>query len=134
MEASMLSGLVAVEPALAKAQDEELYRPLTAPPKTVPRTPIGTSQRKSFELHDIPIRDGRTRDASSVNASNDLEMSRPNTPDSNTEVVEVLPTFWNPFMNRFRVLFGCLAQLGNALSDGAAGALIPYMEKYVDKI
>ncbi|EKJ73976.1 hypothetical protein FPSE_05937 [Fusarium pseudograminearum CS3096] len=112
MEASMLSGLVAVEPALAKSQDDDLYRPLTAPPKTVPRMPIGASQRESFELHDIPIRDDRTRDASSANASNDLEMSRPNTPDSNTEVVEVLSTFWNPFMNRFRALFGCLAQLG----------------------
>lgn len=131
MEDSMLSGLVAVEPALAKSRDEDLYRPLTAPPKTIPRIPIGASQRESFELHDIPIRDDRTRDAYSANASNDLEMSRPNTPDSNTEVVEVLSTFWNPFMNRFRALFGCLAQLGNALSDGAAGALIPYMEKYV---
>ncbi|PTD01390.1 hypothetical protein HYE67_006124 [Fusarium culmorum] len=132
MEASMLSGLVAVEPALAKSRDKDLYRPLTAPPKTIPRMPIGVSQRESFELHDIPIRDDRTRDAYSANASNDLEMSRPNTPDSNTEVVEVLSTFWNPFMNRFRALFGCLAQLGNALSDGAAGALIPYMEKYYD--
>ncbi|GKU14517.1 unnamed protein product [Fusarium langsethiae] len=130
MEASMLSGLVAVEPALAKSQDDDLYRPLTAPPKTVPRTHIGTAQRESFELHNIPVRDDCLRDASSFNSRNDLEMSRPNTPDSNTEVVEVLPTFWNPFMNRFRALFGCLAQLGNALSDGAAGALIPYMEKY----
>jgi hypothetical protein len=132
MEPSMLSGLVAVEPALAKSQDEELYRPLTAPAKTVSRTQVGTYHRESFELHNIPIRDDRTGDAFSTNVSNDLEMSRPNTPDSNTEVVEALPTFWNPFMNRFRALFGCLAQLGNALSDGAAGALIPYMEKYVD--
>ena len=130
MEPSMLSGLAAVrsESAAANSPTEELYRPLTAPAKTVPRTRLG-NQRESFDLHNLPARDGCTRDASSVNASDDLEMSRPNTPDSNTEVVEVLPTFLDPFMNRFRALFGCLAQLGNALSDGAAGALIPYMEK-----
>ena len=130
MEPSMLSGLIAVrsESAAANSPIEELYRPLTAPAKTVPRTHLG-NQRESFDLHNLPARDGHTRDSSSVNASNDLEMSRPNTPDSNTEVVEVLPTFLEPFMNRFRALFGCLTQLGNALSDGAAGALIPYMEK-----
>lgn len=131
MDASMLSGLVVVQSAAAESPTEELYRPLTAPPKTLPRSHISGPQRESFDLHNIPVRDGNKSDAVLPNAANDLEMSRPNSPDSNVEAVEVVPTIWNPFMNRFRILFGCLAQLGNALSDSAAGALIPYMEKYV---
>ncbi|KAM0350123.1 hypothetical protein ACHAPU_003286 [Fusarium lateritium] len=130
MDVSMLSGLVAVHSAPAESPSEGLYRPLTAPPKTLSRTHISAPQRDSFDLHDIPVRNGNAPDAGLTNVGNDLEMSRPNTPDSSIEAVEVVPTIWNPFMNRFRLLFGCLAQLGNALSDGAAGALIPYMEKY----
>ncbi|KAG5658329.1 hypothetical protein KAF25_010510 [Fusarium avenaceum] len=132
MDASMLSGLVVVQSAAAESPTEELYRPLTAPPKTLPRSHISAPQRESFDLHNIPVRDGNKSDAVLPNVGNDLEMSRPNSPDSNIEAVEVVPTIWNPFMNRFRIFFGCLAQLGNALSDSAAGALIPYMEKSYD--
>ncbi|KAF4962921.1 hypothetical protein FSARC_9034 [Fusarium sarcochroum] len=132
MDASMLSGLVAVQSAPVESPSEELYRPLTEPAKTVPRTPLRGPQRESFELHNIPIRDVNNSGTIPANASNDLEMSRPNSPDSNSEAVEAVPTMWNPFMNRFRIIYGCIASFGNALSDGAAGALIPYMEKYYD--
>ncbi|KAI5463483.1 major facilitator superfamily domain-containing protein [Mariannaea sp. PMI_226] len=56
-------------------------------------------------------------------------MSRPSSP---VPSIEVTPTIWNPYMNRFRLLSACLANVANALSDSAAGALIPYMEKYYD--
>ncbi|KAH7129145.1 major facilitator superfamily domain-containing protein [Dactylonectria macrodidyma] len=41
-----------------------------------------------------------------------------------------MPSLKVPFMNRFRLLAVCVANFGNALNDGAAGALIPYMEDY----
>lgn len=55
----------------------------------------------------------------------------PTSPGPDAEPVEALASVWEPSMNRFRLLAVCLANLGNALSDGAAGALIPYMEKCV---
>lgn len=121
----MLTGLVAVQSVSAESPTEELYRPLTTPARTVPRTYPGAPQRESFDLHRIPVRDGNQSGATTPRAENDLEMSRPSSP----EAVEVMPSAWQPFMNRFRLFAVCLANLGNALSDSAAGALIPYMEK-----
>ncbi|RSM19413.1 hypothetical protein CDV31_001838 [Fusarium ambrosium] len=126
MDASMLTGLVAVQSVSAESPTEELYRPLTTPARTVPRTYPGAPQRESFDLHRIPVRDGHQSGTATPRAENDLEMSRPSSP----EAVEVMPSAWQPFMNRFRLFAVCLANLGNALSDSAAGALIPYMEKY----
>lgn len=125
MDSSVLSGLVAVKGAHpAESPTDELYRPLTAPAKTVPRTYPGAPQRESFDLHRIPVRDGGQSGTSSPRAGNDVEMSRPPSPDA----VEVVPDVWQPFMNRFRLVASCLAYLGNGLVDSAAGALIPYME------
>jgi hypothetical protein len=59
----------------------------------------------------------------------DLEMSRPVSPDPAPDAVDAVMSVWNPFMNRFRLLSLCLCSLGDGLSDSAAGALIPYMEK-----
>lgn len=42
-----------------------------------------------------------------------------------------LPSVWEPFMNRFRLMTLCLAQIGSGMNDGAAGALIPSMEEYI---
>ena len=63
----------------------------------------------------------------------DLEMSRPTTPEAAAPevAVDAVQSVWEPYMNRFRVLSLCLCSLGNGLNDSAAGALIPYMEKYV---
>ncbi|KAM5360353.1 hypothetical protein ACJZ2D_013822 [Fusarium nematophilum] len=131
MDASMLTGLVAVQSASAESPTQELYRPLTTPARTVPRTHIGAPQRESFDLHRIPARDGQQAGTATPRAENDdLEMSRPASPESAQEAVEVIPSAWQPFMNRFRLFALFLASLGNALSDSAAGALIPYMEKY----
>ncbi|KAF4980869.1 hypothetical protein FZEAL_3215 [Fusarium zealandicum] len=130
MDSSMFTGLVAVQSASPDSPTQELYRPLTAPAKIVPRTYPGAPQRESFDLHRIPIRDCHQSGTTTPPNGNDLEMSRPASPESGPEAVEVMPSFWQPFMNRFRLLSVCLANLGNALSDSAAGALIPYMEKY----
>lgn len=62
----------------------------------------------------------------------DLEMSPPTSPGgplSPEEAVEIQPSVWEPYMNRYRLVGLCTASLGNALFDGAAGALIPYMEE-----
>ena len=65
-----------------------------------------------------------------VTEGTDLEMSRPASPhDSEQPGVDVVQTFSNPPMNRFRMLSVCLMLFGNGLGDSAPGALIPYMEK-----
>ncbi|CAM1511727.1 Fc.00g092400.m01.CDS01 [Cosmosporella sp. VM-42] len=131
MESSMLRGLAEVE-VVSGALDsptEELYRPLTAPARVVSRTYPGAPQRESFDLHRIPRRDGVMSGTATPRTESDLEMSRPASP-APSEATEVIPSAWDPWMNRFRLLAVCLANVGNALSDSAAGALIPYMEKY----
>lgn len=60
---------------------------------------------------------------------NDIEMSRPATPGHNG--VDVVQSFSNPPMNRFRMTSVSLLNFANGLSDSAPGALIPYMEKSV---
>lgn len=130
MDTAILRGFVEVE-AHSHTLDsptEELYRPLTAPARVVSRTYPGAPQRESFELHNIPRRDG-VMSGTTTPRTEDLEMSRAPSPDDNDEAVEVMQSAWHPFMNRFRLLAHCLSQFGNALSDSAAGALIPYMEK-----
>ncbi|EXM29505.1 Major facilitator superfamily [Fusarium oxysporum f. sp. vasinfectum] len=130
METSMLSGLSVVQPVSTNPAKEDMSRPLTAPPMTTSRTHIGSAQRESFDLEILPVRDDPKPDNASSDHVDDLEMSQPDRPESNTETVEVAPTIWDPFMNRFRLISTCLSQINNALSDGATGALIPYMEKY----
>ncbi|KAI5251098.1 MFS general substrate transporter [Aureobasidium subglaciale] len=60
---------------------------------------------------------------------NELEISRPPSPEQATEVV---PSFGFPSKNRWRVLAVCVVYLANGLSDAAAGALIPFMETHYD--
>ncbi|KAF5647295.1 tetracycline resistance [Fusarium sp. NRRL 52700] len=130
METSILSGLSVVQPVPTNPAKQDMSRPLTAPPTTASRTYIGSAHREAFDLEILPVRNDPKPDNASFDQVDDLEMSQPDRPDSNTETVGVAPTIWNPFMNRFRLLSTCLSQINNALSDGATGALIPYMEKY----
>ncbi|KAF9773146.1 hypothetical protein IL306_009052 [Fusarium sp. DS 682] len=132
MDTSILSGLGVVQPIPTKPPNGEISRPLTAPPKTASRVHIGSDQRESFDLDILPVRDDQEAHTVSANLGNDLEMSQPNSPNPNAETIEIAPTIWDPFMNRFRLLSTCLSQMNNALSDGATGALIPYMEKHYD--
>ena len=59
---------------------------------------------------------------------NELEMSRPPSPDYG-DAVEVMQTFNNLPVNKWRVLSACLMNFNGGLNDAAPGALIPYMEK-----
>ena len=58
---------------------------------------------------------------------NDLEMSRPPSPEARA-VVEVVQSLTKPPMNKWRFTVACLMCFGCGLNDSAAGALIPYME------
>ncbi|PMB66450.1 Bypass of stop codon protein 6 [Beauveria bassiana] len=57
-------------------------------------------------------------------------MSRRDTPDAPADAVTVVPTIWEPYRNRFRLMLTCATALAEGMSDSAAGALIPYMEAY----
>ena len=59
----------------------------------------------------------------------DLERSEPSTP-TNERATSIMPSFWFPKMNKWRVLAACLTYFGNGMSDSAPGALIPYVEEY----
>ncbi|KAM4060516.1 major facilitator superfamily protein [Hirsutella rhossiliensis] len=137
MEAAMLRGLVEVQSRTSDGPpsppDEGLV-PLAAPAKAVHRTyPGAPHQADTIEMQRAPGQhDAGESGSVTPRADNDsdLEMSPPATPGPAAEPVEAMASVWEPSMNRFRLLAVCLANLGNALSDGAAGALIPYMEKY----
>lgn len=132
MDTAIIRGLVEVESQSRPLDSptEELYRPLTAPARVVSRTYPGAPQRESFELQRLSRReDGVLSGTATPRTEEDLEMSRPGSPLPSDDAIEVTPSVWDPFMNRFRLLAVCLANVGNALSDSAAGALIPYMEK-----
>ena len=61
---------------------------------------------------------------------NELEQSRPPSPDyGDTDAVDILQSWTNPPINRWRVLSCCLMNFAGGLNDAAPGALIPYMEK-----
>ena len=132
MDATFLSTLVHIQSApadnLSSTSLERLTPAVTAPAKTTPgrHTRNNSHQQDEHELQRIPTRDILpTGERSSFEDGNELEMSRPPTPDA----VEVVPSVWEPYMNRYRMISICLMNLGGAMNDGAAGALIPYMEK-----
>lgn len=106
---------------------------LPAPAKTVSRTYPGASHKPaSIELQRLPTNganNGPPTGPPTPTDERDLEMSRPPTPSASVDAVDAMPSVWSPYMNRFRLPAMCLASLGNGLSDSAAGALIPYMEK-----
>lgn len=59
----------------------------------------------------------------------DVEASRPPSPVP-IEAANVVQTFWNPPMNKWRTLAISFALLCNGANDSAPGALLPYMEAY----
>lgn len=125
----MLRNLVEVQSGPASPNEESA--PLTAPAKAVPRTYPGAPYEP--DNVDQPRRPRSERAPSGITTprteNDDVEMSRPASPVPSGETTEALPSVWDPYMNRFRLLAVCLSNFGNALNDGAAGAIIPYMEK-----
>ncbi|KAF2719332.1 MFS general substrate transporter [Polychaeton citri CBS 116435] len=65
-----------------------------------------------------------------VKTDDDLERSEPPTPTSDNNAAGIVPGFWYPKMNKFRVLAASLQYFGNGLNDAAPGALIPYLEEW----
>ena len=59
----------------------------------------------------------------------ELERSEPPTPKQDA-ATPMLPNFWFPTMNRWRILAASFEYFGNGMSDSAPGALIPYIEDW----
>ncbi|PNY23548.1 Bypass of stop codon protein 6 [Tolypocladium capitatum] len=108
MEAGMLRSLVEVQsraPGHPPTPDEAV-RPLTAPAKAVQRTYPGAPHNvDSVELERMPGQEEAGSGAvTTPRQREDLEMSRPPTPDPALDAVEARESVWHPFMNRFRLL------------------------------
>ncbi|PTB66703.1 MFS general substrate transporter [Trichoderma citrinoviride] len=133
MDAILLRNLVEIQSAQSP---DEATRPLTAPERTYQRKNSSGGPFQEDIAHVRPTTSRGNSFASGVvtprTDDTDLERSRPTSPIPGVDVVEVMPSAWEPRINRFRLLSVCLANFGNALSDSAAGALIPYMEKHYD--
>ena len=56
-----------------------------------------------------------------------LGQSRQSSPPQD-RATDMVQSFWNPYMNRFRVVACCLMLIGNGLNDAAPGALLNYIE------
>jgi fucose permease len=69
--------------------------------------------------------------ADSRKTPNQLEASPPQSPtfDGST-ATSIVPSFWYPAMNKWRVLAACLIYFGNGINDAVNGALIPSMEDH----
>ncbi|KAI9750872.1 MAG: Mss4p nuclear export [Chaenotheca gracillima] len=74
------------------------------------------------------LESGATTGPATPATPNDLEMSRPPSPRAH-EAADLVQSFSNPPMNRFRMTATCLLNFANGLNDSAPGALIPYIEK-----
>ncbi|KAL9113778.1 MAG: hypothetical protein Q9227_002223 [Pyrenula ochraceoflavens] len=78
-------------------------------------------------LHGPP--ENRERVPETPKTPSELEGSVSRTPQ-HRQVVDMVQSFSKPYMNRWRVPAGCLLSFANGLNDGAAGALIPYIESH----
>ena len=69
--------------------------------------------------------------ANSQTTPNELEASPPQSPTfEGSTATSIVPSFWYPAMNRWRVLAACLIYFGNGINDAVNGALIPSMEEH----
>jgi hypothetical protein len=84
-----------------------------------------TSAKDSSTLHQsTPVADSQT-------TPSDLEASPPQSPTFEGDTAtSIVPSFWYPAMNRWRVLAARLVYFGNGVNDSVVGALIPPMEAH----
>ncbi|KAJ3487854.1 hypothetical protein NLG97_g6313 [Lecanicillium saksenae] len=134
MSSTILQSLVTVHSAEpGRRLSSETTAPLTAPSSGLNKTQSAPSApSKGIELQSLPVSAANSNGdlPSAAAAQNgDLEMSRPGTPETPAAAATVVPTIWEPHMNRFRLMLTCATALAEGMSDSAAGALIPYMEK-----
>jgi hypothetical protein len=144
MSSHAFGAFIDIESSPSSGHSESHAVPIV-PRKAVPKTHHPVPQRpETIELDNIEVLNGPPQSGAATLVSgsqtlktpSELEMSRPSTPRGNTnghggEGVDAVQSFSNPPMNRFRMASVCLMNLGNGLSDSAPGALIPYIQKYV---
>ncbi|KAH8708091.1 Bypass of stop codon protein 6 [Beauveria bassiana] len=120
MSSAILQSLVTVHSAAEpprRISAETTAAPLAA------ALPLHQTKSTESELRPLP--------GPANNSNGDLElMSRRDTPEAPADAVTVVPTIWEPYRNRFRLMLTCATALAEGMSDSAAGALIPYMEAY----
>ncbi|KAI0022372.1 major facilitator superfamily domain-containing protein [Xylariomycetidae sp. FL0641] len=124
MESAMLRTLVEVESGPGALPQ--------APKRVVSRTYPGVPQLDSIELDSLrrPQYDANKSTPATPREERDLEMSAPGTPAEPADAVSVLPSWTDPPKNKYRLVTCCMQNFLGGLNDAAAGALIPYMEKY----
>ncbi|OBT50544.1 hypothetical protein VE04_08994 [Pseudogymnoascus sp. 24MN13] len=102
---------------------------LTNPPATVRRDKQGIPIPPSeFELNDIRPSPSAPLPSARDVPQNACERSTPPTPTTPTGV-DLLQTFTNPPMNKYRMASSTFMNFANGVNDSAPGALIPYLEK-----
>ncbi|KFA71285.1 hypothetical protein S40288_06725 [Stachybotrys chartarum IBT 40288] len=110
--------------------DESTKNEPAPPPRvaSVGHRLLDTAQA-SIELQPIPTERRETGILSDSDLRGQEELPQVS-PVPDDDGFEVMPSVWEPYMNRFRLLSVCLANLMGGLADSAAGALIPYMERH----
>ncbi|KAI4686891.1 uncharacterized protein J4E84_005262 [Alternaria hordeiaustralica] len=81
------------------------------------------SRQASYAEHELP------KGAQTPKTPNELEMSRPATPNRE-DAVGTIRTWNAQPMTKWRILCCCLIYFSNGINDSVVGALIPYMESY----
>jgi fucose permease len=88
------------------------------------RTPTTAAKDAPAPQQARPIVDSQT-------TPNQLEASPSQSPTfEGSTATSIVPSFWYPAMNRWRVLAACLIYFGNGINDAVNGALIPSMEDH----
>ncbi|KAM3506263.1 hypothetical protein MY10362_002483 [Beauveria mimosiformis] len=107
----------------------------TAPLTALPLHQTQSAPAKDIELRPLPgpannNSDGVNPASTTETHHGNLELMsrRDTTPEAPADAATVLPTFLEPYRNRFRLMLTCATALAEGMSDSAAGALIPYME------
>ena len=83
------------------------------------KPPKGTITHQEFQTEDV------------IHTTPDqLEASPPHSPVGDGGTATIVPSFWYPVMNKWRVFAACLIYFGNGINDAVNGALIPSMEDH----
>jgi hypothetical protein len=108
----------------------------TQPQKALSRTyhsvpePIEVDSIQYVTRPDGPVRSTSHAASGTQNPLTPFELeSGAVSPVEGNNGVDMVQSFSNPPINRYRLLAVSLLNLGNGLGDSAAGALIPYIEK-----
>lgn len=118
---------IKVEPSVLSSPSPVLQKPTLAPNSSMDIEMIPLSQDAGRK--DSARKTKNTAEAPVISKSpNELEMSRPSSPQGGRSV-DVVQTFWNPYMNRFRLAAACVISLGLGMNDSSSGALLAYIEK-----